>query len=129
MTSLLPTDCFAQMPSATSNTNGPQIIDLPSALRLAGAQNLDVQIARTRLDEARANHQSAVEQFFPWLLAGAAYNRHEGRIQAVDGTMLDADKQSYTAGGALSAHWDLGDAIYKSLAAKQLVNAADRGVD
>src|SRR5579862_6870583 len=42
-------------------------IDLPTALRLAGAQNLDIQIARTRLAEARANRQSALEQFFPWL--------------------------------------------------------------
>jgi len=43
----------------------------------------------------------------------------------VDCTILDVDKQSYTVGGSLNAQMDLGDAIYKALAAKQLVKAAD----
>src|SRR5258708_3960196 len=129
MTSGFSRVCFAQLPPATGSTNTLQIIDLPSALRLAGAQNLDVQIARARLDEARANHESALEQFFPWLSAGGAYRRHEGRVQDTTGAVFDADKQLYTAGGALTAQWDLGDAIYKSLAAKQLVKAADSGLD
>src|SRR5947207_9008178 len=104
-------------------------IDLPTALRLVGAQNLDVQLARERLAEARANHESAVAQFFPWLSPGAVYRRHENRVQAVDGAIFDADKQYYTIGGSLTAQMDLGDAIYKSLAAKQLVKAADYALD
>lgn len=110
-------------------TNDTFIIDLPTVLRLAGAQNLDIQIARQRLAEATANHESAIEQFFPWISPGAAYRRHENRIQAVDGTMLDADKQSYTVGAAVTAQLDLGDAIYKTLAAKQLVKAADHALE
>ena len=43
----------------------------------------------------------------------------------MDGSIFDADKQSYTVGGALTAQADLGDAIYRTLAAKQLVKAAD----
>jgi len=103
-------------------------IDLPNTLRLANAQNLDIQIARERLNEAKANHDSAVEQFFPWISPGTGYRRHDGEIQDVNGTMMDVDKQSYTAGGTLTAQMDLGDAIYKSLAAKQLVNAADNAL-
>src|SRR5262249_16892435 len=95
----------------------------------AGAQNLDIQIARERLKEARANHDSAVEQFLPWISPAAAYRKHEGRTQAVDGTIIDADKQSYVVGGALTAQLELGDAIYKSLAAKQLVHAADHALE
>src|SRR2546430_6659466 len=37
--------------------------------------------------------------------------------------------RSYSAGGAVTAQMDLGDAIYKSLAAKQLVKAADHALD
>ncbi len=110
-------------------TNQVARIDLPTALRLAHAQNLDVQIARERLNEARGNRESAVEQFLPWIAPGAAFRRHTGRIQAVDGTMLDVDKQSYTAGGAVTAQIDLGDAIYRSLASKQLVTAADQALE
>ena len=86
-------------------------IDLATALRLAGAPNLDVQIARERLAEAKANHAIAMSQFFPWLAPGLGYRRHEDRLQDVVGNVFDADKQSYLAGGTLAAQWDLGDAI------------------
>lgn len=44
--------------------------DLPTALRVAGVHNLDVQIARQRLSEAQAGRQSALQTFFPWLAPG-----------------------------------------------------------
>jgi len=65
MTTLFSKVCFAQMFPARISTNGPQIIDLPSALRLAGAQNLDIQIARSRLDEARATTKAPSNNSFP----------------------------------------------------------------
>jgi outer membrane protein TolC len=47
----------------------------------------------------------------------------------VDGTILDVDKQAYTAGGALTAVIDPGTALYTTLAARQLVRAADHALD
>src|SRR5947207_12722266 len=117
----------ASLGSVTTNNVYP--IDLPTALRLANAQNLDIQIARERLKEGKANRESAVELFLPWISPGAVYRRHENRIQDVVGNIIDADKQSYPVGGAITAQMDLGDAIYKSLAAKQLVNAADHALE
>jgi len=105
------------------------MIDLPTALRLANAQNLDIQIARQKLNEAKANRDSATWQFFPWIAPGASFRRHEDRIQAVDGTILDVNKQSYTLGGAITAQVDLGEAIYKRLAAKQLLEASGHGLE
>jgi outer membrane protein TolC len=111
-------------------TNPLYPIDLPTTLQLAGAQNLDVQIARERLAEAQANRQSAIERFFPWMTVGAAYHRRDGVAQAVPaGTISDAHYQSYSPGAALTAQMDLGDAIYKSLAAKQLVKASDHALE
>ncbi len=116
-------------PAHAQSTNaGPILIDLPAALRLAGARNLDVQIARQRLNEARAAGQSAIQQFFPWLNLGGNFARHEGNIQAVDGPILDVEKQSYAGGGALVAQVTIGDAIYNSLAARQLIHAADHAL-
>jgi hypothetical protein len=75
---------------ASGQTNGAiHEIDLPTALRLAGAQNLDVQIARERLAEAKANHQSAVAQFFPWLSPGVIYRQHDDKLQDVQGNLID----------------------------------------
>lgn len=103
----------------------PYRIDLPTTLQLVNAQNLDVQIARARLEEARANHSSAMAKFLPWLTAGFNWRRHEGRTQAVDGTLIDADKQSLSFGPTLTAQVDLGDAIYATLAAKQIITVSD----
>src|SRR5207249_6602238 len=96
---------------------------------LGSAQHLAIQIARERLKEAKANRESAVELFFPWISPGAVYRRHENRIQDVVGNIIDAAKQSYTVGGAITAQMDLGDAVYKALAAKQLINAADQALE
>lgn len=110
-------------------TNQVYPIDLPTALRLSRARNLDVQIARNRLKEAQAVHESAREQFFPWISPGLSYRRHGDQIQDVGGNIFDADKQSYTIGAGLNAQVDIGDALYRSLAARQLVRAADEALE
>ncbi|MBI4326428.1 MAG: TolC family protein [Chloroflexi bacterium] len=117
----------AQM--ALPQTNRFHLIDLPTALRLAGAQNLDVQLAREKLAEAKANRDVAVAQFFPWLSPGITYRRHDNLIQETTGNILDVHKQSYAPGATLGSTLDLGDAIYRSLTAKQLAEAAGQALE
>ncbi len=112
----------------SAETNNSVPIDLPTVLRLAGAQNLDVQIARERLTEAQAAEEQARQNFFPWIAPGLTYRRHEGQIQDVAGKMFRVDKQSYNVGASINAQLDLGDAIYKRLAAKQLTKAASQAL-
>jgi outer membrane protein TolC len=107
-----------------AGTGEPQPIDLPTVLRLAGAENLDVRIAREQLAEAQAGDAAATWQFLPWLSPAAAVRRHDDRIQDVVGNMLDADKHSYSVGLAATLQLDVGDAIYRKLAARQVANAA-----
>jgi outer membrane protein TolC len=104
-------------------------IDLPSALRLAGARNLDVQLAREKVAEAYAAEESAIERFFPWLAPGVAYRRHDNLIQNTEGLIEEVHKQSYAPGGTVAAQTDIGDAIFKSLEAHQLTKAARHGLD
>ena len=115
-------------PASTSATND-HLIDLPTALQLAGAQNLDIQIARQRLAEAKAQNESATWQFFPWISPGFTYRRHDNLVQNVEGKIIDAHKQSYSVGPTINAQLDLGDAIYKKLAARQLVHAAEHALE
>lgn len=117
------------IPPASAQQSTPHPIDLPSALKLAGAQNLDIKIARERLAEARANHSSALAQFFPWISPGITYRQHDDKIQDVQGNIIDVNKYSYAPGAALAAQVDIGDALYKSLAAKQLVKAAGHALE
>ena len=111
-------------PAAGQGTN-TLLIDLPTVLQLAGAQNLDIKIARERLAEARANAESANWQFLPWVSPGVGWRRHDNLIQDVAGDIQDVHKESYSIGPTFTGQIDLGDAIYKRLAARQLVKAAD----
>ena len=105
-------------------------LDLSTALRLAGARNLDIQLAQQRLSEAQANRDSAVEQFLPWIAPGVSYHRRDGVAQAVpSGVISDAHYQSYSPGASLTAQLALGDAIYNSLSARQLVKASDQALE
>ena len=98
--------------AAEAAATHPLPIDLPTALRLAGAQNLEVQIAHERVAQAEAAEEQARLQFFPWLAPGIAYRRHDDRIQDVAGNIISADKQSLSPGAAVSAQLDLGVALY-----------------
>ena len=103
---------------------------MPTALRLAGAQNLDVQIARENLNEAQAKHKSAMEGFFPWVSPGIVYHRRDGVAQASpSGQISDANYQSYAPGATATAQLDFGNAIYTTLAARQLVKASDQALE
>jgi outer membrane protein TolC len=120
---------FSRVCLAAETNASPYQIDLLTVLRLAGAQNLDIQIARERLAEARANHGSAKSQFFPTLSPGITYRRHDDNIQDVAGNVFEVHKQSYAPGATIGAQVDLGDAYYKQLAAKQLTRAAEHGLE
>ncbi|MHB8522078.1 MAG: TolC family protein [Limisphaerales bacterium] len=124
--------CLAQPANSAANEAGTTVylIDLPTALRLAGAQNLDVQLAREKLAVAKANNESAREKFFPWVAPGITFHRRDGRTQSVpSGVISDAHFQSYSPGANVAAQVVLGDAIYDALSAKQLERAAGHALE
>jgi outer membrane protein TolC len=127
--------CICSLATATlilraAETNKPfYAIDLPTALQLGGARSLDLQIAQQKLAEAKANRESSVWQFLPSVTPVVAYRRHDNLIQNVQGDIIDVHKDSYNVGGVIGGQLDLGDGIYKSLAARQLVKAAEFGVE
>src|SRR5438128_5818422 len=118
-------------PVVAESSRSPKVltINLPTALRLAGARNIDIQLAREKLAEAYAAEESAMERFFPWLAPGVTYRRHDNLIQKTEGLIEDVHKQSYAPGGTFAAQTDIGDAICKSLEAHQLGKAARHSLD
>ncbi len=107
----------------------PSPIDLATTLRLAGANGVEIRIARERLEAAKAGATSAVTQFLPWLSAGATYRAHGGLVQDVAGDVIEADKDAHTVGVALSLQVDVGDAVYRTLAAHQARAAAEQQLE
>jgi len=104
-------------------------INLPTALQLAGARSLDIQVAREKQMEAVANFDLALEQFFPWVSPGVTYRQHENLIQATEGNIIEVHKHSYAPGFAATVQVDLGDALYKSLKSHKLIRAAEFGLN
>ncbi len=112
-------------------------IDLPAVLRLAGASNWGVLLAAERVREAQARWDAAKVLWLPSLNAGVGYTKHDGKIQATQGQVIDASRNSlFVGGGAVTSNapttggsggparlfvdLSLADAIFEPLAARQL---------
>jgi outer membrane protein TolC len=120
-------------------------IDLPSALQLAGANNLQIALARERVNQSAARAAAANALWIPSISAGVVYNNHAGRIQGTAGEILEVSRNSlFVGGGAVFGNspanggasgparmfvdLSLADTIFEPLAARQLgrATAADR---
>lgn len=101
-------------------------VDLPTVMKLAGANNDEIQLARVRHTESIAESKQAWQRFWPSLSLGVGYRRHDGNIQDVAGAVFDASKQQYTVGTQLMIDWSPGDLYYSALAAKQKALAAEQ---
>ena len=115
-------------------------IDLATALRLAGASNLQIAIASERVAEAAARSLGADALWAPSLRAGLGYNHHDGRIQDTRGDVIEVSRESLfvgagagIAGAPLNAgsggpprlfvDLSLADAIFERLSARRLLQA------
>jgi len=104
-------------------------IDLVTVLRLAGAESLDVKLAEARVSEARATADSATWALFPTISPGVSYRKHSGQLQDIVGQVLDVNKESLAAGATLGVSLELGEAVYRRLAAKQTALAAEHQLE
>ncbi len=73
-------------------------IDLASALQLAAGQNPNIAFARERINEAYAQHARAEALWLPSIRAGGNWNKHEGRIQSVEGEVFNTSRGSFFGG-------------------------------
>lgn len=130
-TNKVPVDLISMPPDAYA-------IDLTTTLQLAGANSLQVAIARARIGEAQALFSQARVLWVPSLQAGVGYNRHDGRIQDTQGQVIEVDRSSvYVGGGAAASGFpltgasngparlaigvSLADALFEPLATRQTV--------
>jgi len=76
-------------------------IDLMTAMRLAGANHLQIALATERIREAYARLKQAKVIWVPNFNLALGYNRHDGPIQIASGDVIDVGRQSlYFGGGA-----------------------------
>ncbi len=102
-------------------------LNLPSALAMVGGQHPVVGFAQWRVREAYAQLERADVLWLPSIQTGFSFYRHDGNLQASDGQIVDANRNSFQYGlgagavgaGAtprpgLVAQFHLADAIFQA---------------
>lgn len=100
-------------------------IDLPTALRLADANNPTVNVARARVREANAQLDRVRVAWVPTLSMGPTFFYHGGIDQNRRGETFTVSRGNYTLGVGPTLRVDLSDALYLPLVARQGVRAAN----
>ena len=124
-------------------------IDLANALRLAGARDLDIAIARQRILQAAADLKQARALWLPSLFYGPAWYRADGQIQTDTGQVETIDRSSLFLGATaalansfpapspgtgfpslngLSTTLRISDAIFEPMAARRSLAANQAGL-
>jgi outer membrane protein TolC len=80
-----------------------QPIDLDTALRLAGVQNPELNVARQRVLEAVAMRQLAAARFLPSINPGTSYDAHNGNLQQSNGNILSVNRSAVYVGAGADA--------------------------
>lgn len=123
---------IANAPAAPAETP----INLETALDLAAGHNPQVAFAKERIRESFARLESARVLWVPSLRAGVNYNKHEGRIQDVQGNIIETSRNSlYNGFGAQAVgagspavpgvlmNFHMKDSIFQPRIAEQIVGA------
>lgn len=133
------------LPPVNHMVAAPQIIDLASALGMAGGNAWTIQLARQRTMEVHADLDQAEAMWLPSLQFGVGWNKHDGRLQETRGTVLEASRGSFFVGGGatvgaapvaggsngplrLSADLAIADAYFAPQIARRQLSARKAGV-
>jgi outer membrane protein TolC len=108
-----------EVPRVKPLADGRYPIDLLTAMRLAGANNLEIALLREKVQEAVAREELAWERLIPTVGPILAFRRHEGLTQGTDGAFVDVDKQQAFLGAGFRLRWEIGEALFQSFAASQ----------
>src|SRR5262245_11893741 len=87
---------------ATSGERPGLPIDFATALGLTSGQNPRVALAQAQVQQAYAQYSAARVLWLPSIRAGMNYNKHEGRIQEVEGNNIEVSRGA--AYGGLGAN-------------------------
>jgi outer membrane protein TolC len=126
-----------------------QPIDLANALKLTGARDLDIAVARQRVLEGAADLSQARALWLPSLFYGPTWYRADGQIQTVSGPVQTISRSGLFLGGeaalantfpgpppgtglpslnGFSSVLRISDAIFEPMAARRVFEAKRAGV-
>jgi outer membrane protein TolC len=98
-------------------------INLPTALRLATANNLEIAEARAQVLEAKGNSSAAKGLLIPGVSLFFFLGRTDGRVQGSFGELRDVTFNTVNPGVVAGYFLNPGEAIFNALAAHRIVDA------
>jgi len=110
---------IAMTPSKAESFERTFPINLATAMRLANARPIDVQVAEQSVAIAARQLDRAKLLWVPNLVVGADFYRHTGGQQNFAGDILRSDRGSAMVGFGPNVVFNISDAIYAPLAAMQ----------
>lgn len=128
---LLPTDRVPPLLPAPPVEQGEKAlpINLPTALRLTNDNAWDIIIAQQQLRIAEAELLAAKVLWVPDILGGFDWTHHDGPVQDIStGQANNNSHSSLYTGAAPEAIFNVTDAIFAPLAARQVVRAQDANI-
>ena len=95
----------AELDAGIPSILGPDVrpIDLNTALRLAGAENPELNLARQRVVEGAALRMLAAAQILPTINTGMNYDSHNGALQQSNGNILSVNRSALFVGAGSNA--------------------------
>jgi outer membrane protein TolC len=111
--------CLPLAAQPAANGENRLEIDLPTAVRLADERNLDVAIFLARIEATNARLTQARLTAVPSIRVGTTEDRHEGTIQETSGNVVDIDRAARFRGATAGLSFDIADAIFRPLVARQ----------
>ncbi len=123
----LPAQASLPAAPAVDPRDRPLPINLPTALQLMHVRSVDVAIAAERIGVASALLEQAQVLWLPTITLGGDYNRHDGKIQDVQGNVFNDNRSSgmigLGTGIGQSAILNVNEAIFAPLVARQQLAA------
>lgn len=93
-------------PPSGGSSKVPMPLDFASALALTHEQNPRIALAQAQISQAFAQYEASRALWLPSIRAGTNYNKHEGRLQDVEGFVRDISRGAAFGGlgaGAVGA--------------------------
>ena len=100
-------------------------VDLPTVVRVARSQSIDVRQARLRVEAAAGRYESSVGAIFPAFSPGASFEHIEGSVRGIEGPLLAADFTSFTTAALVQWVLNPGRVVYDVVAARRRLEASE----
>ncbi|MCH7808423.1 MAG: TolC family protein [Planctomycetes bacterium] len=99
-------------------------VDLSSVVRVAAAQNFDIELARQNVVASRGELESTVGAVFPAIVPTALFEHVTGTVRATEGNLVGVGFNTFQPSIAVQWVVNPGRVIYDIIAAKKRFSAA-----